>query len=1142
MKNWLNNNNIKFQSLNENDVLIENVGKFHFVGYKDKIIDEEFNLITEEYDTDFYVFDFGGQMYYSSTIENVELNPLKHIGSYNYKTKTELNYANLSIHSSYELLNGNSNYKQYIKKSKFLNHSSLGICEHSTLAGLVAFQLQCDENKITPVLGETITVRLDENIYRDIKLYITSKKGQKNLLRINSLINVFNESKVITLEQLSKHSEDLICVPTTEFDFSFLSKIKKLNFVDLYYQITTTEFKSQKKELENLQQIKLYFEKYLDKVKPILLDDTYYLDKQDSKIKKILNKVGNIQFQNESENQYYKSIDDILEYEKLFSNDEYLEIFHNSIKNTNEIVEYCKEFRIDLKTMKLPKYIPKQSDEGFENSEQFLHKLIDKGFEELIKGKVDDEKIYLDRIDKELDIIKRGGFIDYFLILWDIINYCRNNNILTGVGRGSAGGSLVSYLLEIIYIDPIKYDLYFERFLNEGRFDSVPDIDCDFEGLKRDEVKHYMERRFGENSVASIGTYNTLKIKAALKDIARTMNYDVKEINILTSFLGDDMEGTGDNIVDFFKSANQNPSIKKFIINNPELINCCILALNNKRTQSVHASGVIIVPQLDNEGNEQEIYDCIPVKRDKSGILISEWEGIYLDKAKFVKEDILGIIQLDKFQYIVTLIKEQLGINLDIHRDIPLDDKKTFELFQKGYNDDVFQFGSDAQKLYSLEVQPENIEHLIAMNALYRPGPMESNAHIDFYKIKRGEKDPEIDIGMENITGNTYGLWVYQEQLMGAYQLLTDCDMTTTDNFRKVTSKFTHYKKLGMQTSEADKYYENFIEGYINKFNVTKEYAESVWGKILKFIQYGFNKSHATAYAITGYYCQWLKANYPLQFWTASLHFADEKNINKRISELNTIEENVKLLPPDINYSTEKIYSNVNTGNIYWSLNKIKFCGDNAINVIIEERDKNGDYFSLEEFIKRVPKNKVNKRTIMYMILSGCFDEIEKVEKLSDRLKLIIDLHKYTKSKLPEEYELSNVRKEYWWAAKQKEACGYAYYDYVKLLDIHSFNNPINATDFLVSKPKNVSIAGIVKEIKERKLKNGNYMCHLLIESNFETLNITIWNDTYDKYNTILKQSLNNVILISGHCEYNSYRNQNVLISQINTRIKILNL
>jgi DNA polymerase-3 subunit alpha len=805
----------------------------------------------------------------------------------------------------------------------------------------------------------------------------------------------------------------------------------------------------------------------------------------------------------------------------------------------------CCNFKIDTASMKLPKYFPKESDLDFEDSEQFLIKKINEGLNSKIIGQVEDEQVYIDRIQTELNVIKAGGFIDYFLVLWDIMCFCKDNNILTGVGRGSAGGSLISYLLDIVYVDPIKYNLLFERFLNEGRFDSVPDIDCDFEGLRRHDVKRYMEQRFGIHSVASIGSYTTIKVKSGLKDIGRAMGYDHKEINIITSFLGDDMEGTGDDIMQLFKAAQVNKKLKDFVKNNVELVNTVLILMKNHRASSIHAAGVIIVPKYDSEGNEMKIYDWVPVRKDKDGILITEWEGVYLDKAKFVKEDILGIAQLDKWAYTLKLIKEHTGREINIHRDIPVDDIETYNMFATGFNDDVFQFGSDSQKSYSVEVKPENIEHLIAMNALYRPGPMESQAHVDFYKIKKGEKQPEIDTGMEDITGYTFGLWVYQEQLMLAYKMLTNCSMKEADDFRKMTAKFMHYKKVGMGMEEADKYYDNFIQNYISKFGVTEEYANKVWDKIIAFISYGFNRSHAVAYAITGYYCQYLKVHYPLQFWTTSLQFARENDIHKRISEINRSGQDIQLLPPEINKSALKFYSDVRTNKIYWSLDKIKYCGENAINLIIEEREKNGDFYSLEEFVKRVPKRNINKRTITYMILSGVFDEVADVLKVTDRIDLIKNHARLNKHEIDDMFIGPHIRDDFWWLIKQKEACGFGYIRYDKILKNNKYEDDyVSEIEFQNSynTNKNVCIAGIVEFINKKKTRNGDAFIELKIEVNAETIFVTIWPEQYSKYKNMLDKCLGSIVLVNGVIDFNGYKKQNVLMTHSSTKIQIINI
>ena len=1138
LKTWLEQNNIAHNFENDYIVNIDEFGTCQYIGESDKIFDSEFNLIIDfEPTTEYLIYSFGNNFFYvkSDETQKVELQILKWVGR--CSKKSVIDYAHLGVRASYELLNGSGLYSDYVKKAKYLKHSHLGICEYNTLAGVLVFQSACKDGDIKPIIGETVSLKLDTNVYRDIKLYVTSDKGWRNLLRIHSTINVFNEERHISIEQLNKFSEDIVCILGNDFDFKFLSDLK---FKNLYYQIDTVEYRSDKKDLEHLQNIKNYFENYSDKIKPVLIHDSFYIDKDFAKVKKLLNAVGNVKFQNESLNQHYKNIDEILEFEKLIKTNKYKQIFNESIANTYKIVELCENFEIDTKAMKLPAYNLKESEKHYKDSEELFHAMIEDGFQRKIAGKVEDEQVYRDRIAEEVRVIKAGGFVDYFLILWDVMIYCVDNDILTGIGRGSAGGSLVSYLLEIIHLDPIKYNLLFERFLNEGRFNSVPDIDCDFEGLRRDDVKRYMESRFGIHSVASIGSYTTIKVKSGLKDIGRALGYDHKEINFITSMLNkDSMDGgAGEDIMHFFKACQVNDKIKAFAKKNVDLINTIMILLRNHRASSVHASGVLVVPHHDSEGNEMEIYDWLPVRKTEDGILITEWEGIYIDKAKFVKEDILGIAQLDKWSYTLKLIEQHTGKKINVHKDIPIDDEETYRMFSIGFNDDVFQFGSDAQKSYSIEVQPENIEHLIAMNALYRPGPMESNAHVDFYKIKRGDKEPDIDTGMEDITGPTYGLWVYQEQIMQAYRMITDITLAETDQFRKFVVKVKWYKHLF--ASEYERYHSMFINGYQKKCGVTEEYAQNVWDKIVAFATYGFNRSHAAAYALTGYYCQYLKVHYPLQFWTTSLEFSTEKDIHKRISEINRSHQNIELMPPSANKSEHKFYSDPNTGKIYWSFTKIKYCGSKAIEIIIEDREKNGEYYSLEEFISRVPKRNVNKRTVQYMIMAGAFDEMENIETPVDRIKLIKEHARISGHSVADEYKQEQAKHDFWWLVKQREACGFGYIKFDKLLRRNRIRGKyLTELEFIQSNNsgRDVAFGGIVQFINKKRTRRGDDFAELKCEVNNEIIFVTVWPEQYEKYQDIINSSLNKIILLTGTVDYNSWKKANVLMTNHETEL-----
>jgi len=1141
LRNYLQEQLIDAQDFTENTFIINNVGKF-LLFKSQRIFDNEMNLLIQSIpdDIDFIAYQFGGVYYYTKAdeIKDVSLKRLKYVGK--AVRQRQENYTHLGLHGSYELLNGSGLYKEYAKKAKFLEHKSLALCEKNTLAGALNFQSAMLDAEIKPIFGEQITVKFSELIKRDIKIFAKNEKGWRNLLRIHSLVNVFNGDETITIEQLKEYADDVVIVLGTDFDWNFFDE---LDFIkDKYFQLDIAEYKSPKKEIENLRAIRLYFNKYADKIDPVVISDSYYIDKDYAHIRQLLNKVGNLKFENRSDDRYYKSIDQIYEFAKIIKTEKFKKLFDIAVQNTNEIADKCN-FIIDTETMKLPEYqLTDDEAKKYKDSEELFYAVIEEGFERKIKGKVEDEQVYRDRLKYEIEVIKNGGFIDYFLILWDIMLYSKRDKILTGVGRGSAGSSLVSYLMDIIHLDPIKYNLLFERFLNPARYSSVPDIDCDFEGLRRDDVKRYMEERFGIHSVASIGSYTTIKVKSGLKDIGRVMDYDHKNINFITKHLGKVMEGDGADIMQLFKAAVNDKTIYDFVTKNVELINNVSIVIKNHRARSIHASGVIIVPHKDKYGNDVEIYDLLPVKK-VDGVLLTEWEGIYVDKGKFVKEDILGIAQLDKWSHTLNLIEKQLGEKINIHTDIPIDDPETYRMFSLGLNDDVFQFGSDAQKKYSKEVKPDNIEDLIAMNALYRPGPIESNAHLDFVKIKHGEKEPDIDIGMEDITGPTYGLWVYQEQLMLAYRKLTDCEVAETDAFRKFTAKFGHYRKMGMTLDEADKYYGKFIKGYQKKFGVTKEYANKVWDKIIAFVSYGFNRSHAVAYALTGYYCQYLKVHYPLQFWTTSLQFANDKEIHKRISEINRSGQTVELVPPSINKSRDGFYSDLETHKIYWSISSVKFAGSKAVDAIIEARQKEGEFFSLDDFMAAVPKKAVNKRVIEYLILSGAFDEMYDVYAPKERIEIMKELYKASNAKLKDEYLPTMnpaVKYDYWWLIKQRQACGYGYIHFDKLLRRNKFKGKyVNELDFQNSDVvgKDVVFGGIVEFINKKKTRAGEQFVELKCEVNNEIVFVTIWPDTYEEYKDIIDNSTKKIVLLNGTIDYNNFKKQNVLMTNDRTEI-----
>lgn len=1128
---WIEVNKINIgvePTFKDNKFIIEGVGTFLLVIEKEdgKIFDEEFKLILNAFElsqkVDYYVFNFGGKFFYSSKHKKVELNLFKYLGK--AKIDIELPFVHLGVRGRFEILNGSRDYEDWCKKANFLNIPSLGICEKNTLGGIIHFQLACTKAKIKPIFGETITIKTNDDSFLDCKLFTLNEQGWKNLLRINKFINIIND-KFIEISNLEKLGKGLILIlPNDCVKHKLDIKTLQNKFEGVYYQIDTVEWSNEKTDVDYLTNIKFYLEKLSSYLPPILINDSFYLDKEEFYIKKILNKIGDVKLQKDSEGQYFKSVDDSFEiFSALFKDedDRLYSLFEEAVNNTIVLSEES-DFKLKIGDFKLPTFnfngLPKPYSD-FKSNRELYDYIVQEGLDEILgnnKIKKSDLPKYLERIEIENKVIVKGNFIDYFLILWDICRWCKANNILVGLGRGSAAGSLISYLLDITKLDPIQYDLLFHRFLNEGRIGkSLPDIDLDFPTLKRDTVLSYIKNKYGENYVCSVGSYTNLKIISGIKDLARLKGLNYDSYNYLTTNLMKFKENSDGDWEELFILAQKVPAVKDFIQNNYQLVQDLYLILNQTKAVSVHPCATIVLPFYENE----DIYDFIPMRKDDNGNIISEWEGPELDAIGYLKEDILGLRQLDKFEFILNLIKENKGEIIDIY-NLPQNDERVMELFKQGYNSDVFQFGSPGLTKYSLQVKPDNLEDLTNMVALFRPGPIGAGAHFNYVQFKFKTKQPEYDFGLKEVTLSTYGLYIFQEQVMKACQILGGFNDVETDDIRKALGK-----KIA---SILIPYEKRFIDNAISK-GCSEEIAKAIWVKLEYFSGYGFNRSHASVYASTGYISQYLKYYHPLEFWTSAFQFVDkakkEKLILKYIGEIYRINEEVKIIPPDVNNSTNDFTTNFKNWKIYWSLEGIKFLGEVGISALLEEREKNGKYFSLKEFIMRVPKDKVNKRMVINLIFSGSFDEIEEVKSPKDRKRLIEQYYIEAGINPKEEVLLSspNIQYEWWWVLKQKELSGVGTLNYKSLIQqskemsIYApiFVDAISLQDnSLVDKV--ISFGGIIKTLVVKKNKKGEQFAIITLDSNYEEINFLLWNDGWELYKDLLRDYQNKIILFLG--------------------------
>ena len=714
---------------------------------------------TVETSCDFYAYKFGGVWYMlpQGAENDVKLKRLKYLG---HKAGSLFEGgAYLGVHGQYEILSGSGQYSEWCDKAKFLGYETLGICELNSLAGALKFQQECKKKGLKPVIGMECTVFDESTGYKfTVKVFVRNQQGWYDILTINKFINCDNP-KYISLKDfnaITRKNENLVLIldPKT-LDYDRLATL----WVDtILYQLDPVEYTDDERDRVYLENLKKFFD---SKLQPVAMTDAWYLDREYSSIRQRLNAIGGIQAY-DSDDQYMKSDEEVFEQLSRMippEDNDILQYFFDVYSEARDRLLAVVDgitFEIESAHRHLPRYMmtPEESEKYADNTEMFWG-LISEGLErhpELVEEWGEDA--VMDRIEKEVDTIEYGDTVDYFLITRDIVNWSHENGIMTGISRGSAGGCLISYLLGITKLDPLKYNLLFERFLNKGRVQkSLPDIDCDFSGNFREKVKKYMEKRFGFGQVASVGTYSALQLRAAIKDMSRLYGLQYQEVNdMMKLFSVDDRKPE-----DLFRIACANSKVKKFVLDHPDIINEVMLVMPAPKAQSIHACATMIFP------TENDMFHWVPIRK-VGGEYVTEWEGTEMDAAGFLKQDILGIKQLDKFQEMVALIRENEGEDIDIF-NVPLDDPEVYRYFQNGWTEDNFHFGSKGLTGYCKKMKPENIEDLIAAISLYRPGAMENGFHEDYIKRKNGNDGEPIQywVGTEDILKDTYGIFCISE-------------------------------------------------------------------------------------------------------------------------------------------------------------------------------------------------------------------------------------------------------------------------------------------------------------------------------------------------------------------------------------------
>ncbi len=937
-----------------------------------------------------------------------------------------MNYVPLYVKTENSLLTSTIRIHDLIDSAKKNGYQALSITDNN-LFGAMEFYNQCLENHIKPIIGLEIT--LDFKIILYAKDYI----GYKNLIKLSTMIS----SAHITPHDLENDSSHLLAI----LPFSYRNLYSDMNKI---YETVWIGYES----LEEYQE--------LDSNIAIYMRETLYLKKEDQKYIKYLwairdsKKLEEINFL--KKNSHFISKEEIKQFE------------YND--NNQKLIDLCN-LKIKLHQDLLPIYeCPNHMD-----SFSYLKELCQEGMRRIFGSHVN--RIYIERLKYELKIIHQMGFCNYFLVVYDYVKYAKDHQILVGPGRGSAAGSLVSYLLNITTIDPIQYHLLFERFLNPERI-TMPDIDIDFQDNRREEVIHYCTKKYGEKKVAGIITFGTLGAKQAIRDVARVMDIPLTKVDELCKMLSSNLS--------LKENYNQEKKLKTILENDSQLFDLYKIATHLeglKRHTSNHAAGIVMC--------NQNLDEIIPLYK-KDGIFLTAYSMDFLEEQGLLKMDFLALKNLSLIDEVIKDIQEA-GVNLDFD-NIPLNDKETIHIFTTVDTLGIFQFESSGMMNFLRKFRPNSFEDIVAALALFRPGPMNN---IDSYiKRKKGlEPIDYFDPSLESILKPTYGIMIYQEQIMQVASIMAGYSFAEADILRRAMSK----KKEDVLLKERKR----FISGSIQK-GYSKELAEKVYELILKFASFGFNRAHSVAYAMIAYRMAYLKAHYRV-FFMKSLLTSELNSVSKTKDYIYECKRyGISLLKPDINKS-EKDYT-LENGNIRYPLIGLKNLGSAIVDNILEERKK-APFKDIYDFIKRTNRKNINKRTLISMIDAGCFDSfsfnhktmVEGIDLIINYGELIKDLDEefvlLPELEIKEEYSKKEILK------RELDVIGFYISDNPITEWKEKYKNHINISNISNYFDQNIEIIGVIDSMKEIQTKKGDQMCFIKISDELSTMDGVIFPKIY---------------------------------------------
>jgi DNA polymerase-3 subunit alpha len=1040
-------------------------------------------------------------------------------------------FTHLHVHTHYSLLDGLSKIDDILDRAKELGMDSLAITDHGVLYGAIEFYIKAKERGIKPIIGCEVYVTagdyLSKNNTREDKtryhliLLAKDETGYKNLMKLISIAHLegFYYKPRINKKLLRKYSQGLIglsaCAKGEIPENAINGKIEEAENLALEYQEIFgkgnfyleiqhhPKFAKQKIANDALIEIS---KKY--NIPLVAANDVHYTKKEDNEIQDILlciqtnrkvtedNRMNLMDFE-----LYLKSPEEMAEHFKDVP---------EAIENTQKIADKCN-LEITLGETQLPHF---DFPEGY-TAETYLLKMVNDGMKKRFGDAVTQE--HQKRMNYELDIIRKTGFASYFLIVQDFVNWAREQGIVVGPGRGSAAGSFVSYLIGITNIDPIKYDLLFERFLNPERI-SMPDVDLDFADDRRDEVLDYVRQKYGNDHVAQIITFGTMAARAAIRDAGRALGlpYDFcdKTAKMIPMF---------STITDALEQVKEFSDLHKNTGDGKKLIDSASRLEGVVRHASMHACGVVITKEPVTQ------YSPLQKITGKGDGTVTQYssstKSSFVEKIGLLKMDFLGLKNLTILQNTLRIVKKTKGVEINID-DIPIDDKKAYKLLQKAQTTGVFQLESSGMKRYLKLLKPNDLEDIIAMVALYRPGPMDWIP--DFIARKHGEREIKyLHPLLKPILEKTYGVAVYQEQVMQIAQSLAGFTLGEADVLRKAMGK----KIFALIQEQKHK----FIEGCM-KQGIAGTVGEKVFAYIEPFAGYGFNRSHAACYGLIGYQTAYLKAHFPAEFMAALLT-ADQDNIDRVAIEVAECREmNIEVLAPNVNESFEEFAVIEDKENklekIRFGLNAIKNVGHTIAHEIVEERKRGGKFLSLTDFVERVQHKDLNKKSIEALAKVGALEELAgrnevlaSIENILAHSKNLAKLNNSRQDSLfaAEDIKLPEIKLEASIEATKKEKLGWE----KELLGLYISDHPIREyTEYLgkMATPikdittemvdQQISIGGIISKVKKIYLKNQKMMAFATIEDTVSQMEILVFPKVLEANGAIWEEE--KIILASG--------------------------